>query len=232
LLVFGVCGSVVIAAEFLSANDVELGVGLLGISLAAGFAVLVGAFAFGHVSGGHFNPAVSIGLAIAKRFEWKAVVPYIITQIVAASVAGAVLLAIASGKPGFNAVESGFATNGYGDRSPAGYGLVAALITEILLTAVFLYIILDATDDRAPKAFALAIGLGLTVIHLASIPVDGTSVNPARSLGVAWFAGGAALAQVWLFIVGPIIGARSPVQRTSSSPVLRAPTSVSPRIPI
>jgi aquaporin Z len=208
LLVFGVCGSVVIAGEFLSKNDVELGIGLLGISLTAGFAVLVGAFAFGHVSGGHFNPAVSIGLAIAKRFEWKAVLPYIITQIVAASVAGAVLLAIASGKPGFSAVESGFATNGYGDRSPGGYGLVAALITEILLTALFLYIILGATDDRSSKGFApIAIGLGLTVIHLASIPVDGTSVNPARSLGVAWFAGGAALAQMWLFIVGPIVGA-------------------------
>jgi aquaporin Z len=208
LLVFGVCGSVIIASEFLSKNDVQLGIGLLGISLTAGFAVLVGAFAFGHVSGGHFNPAVSIGLAIAKRFEWKAVGPYIVTQVVAATVAGAVLLAIASGKPGFSAVESGFATNGYGDRSPGGYGLAAALITEIILTAVFLYIILGATDDRASKGFApIAIGLGLTVIHLASIPVDGTSVNPARSLGVAWFAGGAALAQVWLFIVGPIIGA-------------------------
>jgi aquaporin Z len=208
LLVFGVCGSVVIASEFFSKNDVQLGIGLLGIALAAGLAVLVGAFAFGHISGGHFNPAVSIGLAIANRFEWKAVLPYIITQLVAASVAGAVLLAIASGKPGFSAVESGFATNGYGDRSPGGYGLVAALITEILLTAIFLYIILGATDDRASKGFApIAIGLGLTVIHLASIPVDGTSVNPARSLGVAWFAGGAALAQMWLFIVGPIAGA-------------------------
>jgi aquaporin Z len=208
LLVFGVCGSVVVASEFLSKNDVQLGLGLLGISLTAGFAVLVGAFAFGHVSGGHFNPAVSIGLAIAKRFEWKGVLPYVITQVIAATVAGALLLAIASGKPGFSAVESGFATNGYGDRSPGGYGLVAALITEIIMTAVFLYIILGATDDRAPKGFApIAIGLGLTVIHLASIPIDGTSVNPARSLGVAWFAGGGALAQMWLFIVGPIIGA-------------------------
>jgi aquaporin Z len=208
LLVFGGCGSVVIAGEFLSKNDVQLGIGLLGIGLAFGLAVLVGAFAFGHVSGGHFNPAVSIGLAIAKRFAWKDVLPYIITQILAASVAGAVLLAIASGKPGFSAVESGFASNGYGDRSPSGYGLVAALITEIIMTAIFLYIILGATDDRAPKGFApIAIGLGLTVIHLASIPIDGTSVNPARSLGVAWFAGGGALAQVWLFIIGPIIGA-------------------------
>jgi aquaporin Z len=145
---------------------------------------------------------------MAKRFEWKGVLPYVITQVIAATVAGALLLAIASGKPGFSALESGFATNGYGDRSPGGYGLVAALITEIIMTAVFLYIILGATDDRAPKGFApIAIGLGLTVIHLASIPIDGTSVNPARSLGVAWFAGGGALAQMWLFIVGPIIGA-------------------------
>jgi aquaporin Z len=208
LLVFGGCGSVVVAGEFLSKNDVQLGIGLLGIALAFGLAVMVGAFAFGHVSGGHFNPAVSIGLAIAKRFEWKGVLPYIITQLVASTVAGAVLLAIASGKPWFSAVESGFATNGYGDRSPGGYGLVAALITEIIMTAIFLYIILGATDDRAPKGFApIAIGLGLTVIHLASIPITGTSVNPARSLGVAWFAGTAALAQIWLFIVGPIVGA-------------------------
>jgi aquaporin Z len=208
LLVFCGCGSVVIASEFLSENDVQIGIGLLGISLAFGLAVLVGAFAFGHVSGGHFNPAVSIGLAIAKRFEWKGVLPYAVTQVVASTVAGVLLLAIASGKPGFSAVESGFASNGYGDRSLGGYGLVAALIIEIVMTAIFLYIILGATDDRSPKGFApIAIGLGLTVIHLASIPVDGTSVNPARSLGVAWFAGGAALAQVWLFIIGPIVGA-------------------------
>jgi len=208
LLVFGGCSSVVIAAQFLNKDKVELGIGLLGIALAFGLAVLVGAFAFGHVSGGHFNPAVSIGLAIAKRFEWKGVLPYVVTQLIASTVAGAALLAVASGKAGFNAVQSGFASNGYGDRSPNGYGLVACLITEIIMTAIFLYIILGATDDRAPKGFApLAIGLGLTVIHLASIPIDGTSVNPARSLGVAWFAGGAALAQVWLFIVGPIIGA-------------------------
>lgn len=208
LLVFGGCGSVVIAGEFASKNEVQIGIGLLGIALAFGLAVLIGAFAFGHVSGGHFNPAVSIGLAIAKRFDWKGVLPYVITQFIAATVAGALLLAIASGKPGFSAVESGFATNGYGDRSPGGYGLVAALLTEIIMTAIFLYIILGATDDRAPKPFApIAIGLGLSVIHLASIPIDGTSVNPARSLGVAWFGGGAALAQVWLFFVGPIIGA-------------------------
>ena len=207
-LVFGVCGTAVLAAVFLTEEQVQLGVGFLGVSLAAGLAVLSGAYAFGHVSGGHFNPAVTIGLAVAKRFEWRGVGPYIGVQIVAASVAGALLYAIASGKPGFNAVESGFASNGYGERSPGGYGLVAALVTEIVLTAVFLYIILGATDDRAPKGFApIAIGLGLTVIHLVGIPVTNLSVNPARSLGVAWFAGGGALAQVWLFLVAPVIGA-------------------------
>jgi aquaporin Z len=170
--------------------------------------VLSSVFAFGHLSGGHFNPAVTIGLALAKRFEWRGVGPYIAVQIVAASVAGAVLFAIASGRPGFDAQESGFASNGYGERSPGDYGLVAALVTEIVLTAVFLYIILGATDDRAPKGFApIAIGLGLTLIHLVGIPVTNLSVNPARSLGVAWFAGSAALAQVWLFLVAPIIGA-------------------------
>ena len=212
-LVFGGCGSAVLAAKFLSADpgtntQVQLGIGFVGVALAFGLTVLTGAYAFGHVSGGHFNPAVTIGLAIAKRFEWKGVLPYIVTQIVAASFAGLVLFIIASGKDGFNAVESGFATNGFGDRSPGGYGLLAALIIEVVLTAVFLYIILGATDDRAPKGFApIAIGLGLTLIHLVSIPVTNTSVNPARSLGVAWFAGGAALSQVWLFILAPIIGA-------------------------
>ena len=207
-LVFGGCGSAVLAAKFLSEDDVQLGIGFLGVSLAFGLTVLTGAYAFGHVSGGHFNPAVTIGLAVAKRFAWKGVGPYIVTQVVAASVAGAVLFAIASGKAGFDAVGSGFASNGYGERSPGGYGLLAALIAEIVLTAVFLYIILGATDDRAPKGFApIAIGLGLTLIHLISIPVTNTSVNPARSIAVAIFAGGPALAQLWLFIVAPIVGA-------------------------
>ena len=207
-LVFGGCGSAVLAAVFLTDEQVQLGIGFVGVSLAFGLTVLTGAYAFGHVSGGHFNPAVTIGLAVAKRFEWRGVGPYIGVQIVAASVAGAVLFAIASGRPGFDPVESGFASNGYGERSPGDYGLVAALITEIVLTAVFLYIILGATDDRAPKGFApIAIGLGLTVIHLVGIPVTNLSVNPARSLGVAWFAGGAALAQVWLFLIAPIVGA-------------------------
>jgi aquaporin Z len=208
LLVFMGCGAAILAATFLTDDGVQLGIGFLGVSLAFGLSLLVGVYAFGHVSGGHFNPAVSIGLAIAKRFEWKGVLPYIVTQIVAASVAGAVLFAIASGKPGFNAVESGFASNGYGDRSPGGYGLVAGLIIEIVITAIFVYIILGATDDRAPKGLApIAIGLGLTVVILVAIPVTNASVNPARSLGVAWFAGAAALGQMWLFIVAPITGA-------------------------
>ena len=209
-LVLGGCGSAVLAATFLSgdADPIQLGIGFLGVALAFGLTVLTGAFAFGHVSGGHFNPAVSIGLAIAKRFDPKLLLPYIVTQIVAATAAGAVLLVIANGKPGFNAVESGFASNGYGDRSPGGYSLLACFVIEVVLTAVFLYIILGATDDRAPKGFApIAIGLGLTLIHLVGIPVTNLSVNPARSLGVAWFAGGPALAQVWMFIVAPIIGA-------------------------
>jgi aquaporin Z len=208
-LVFGGCGSAVLAAKFLSSPDnIQLGIGFVGVSLAFGLTVLTGAYAFGHVSGGHFNPAVSVGLAVARRFEWRLVLPYVVTQIVAASVAGAVLFAIASGKAGFSATESGFASNGYGSRSPGGYGLLACLLTEVVLTAVFLYVILGATDDRAPKGFApIAIGLGLTLIHLVSIPVTNTSVNPARSIGVAWFAGGPALAQLWLFIVAPVIGA-------------------------
>ena len=210
-LVFGGCGSAVLAAVFLNDDKIQLGIGFVGVALAFGLTVLTGAYAFGHVSGGHFNPAVTIGLAVAKRFEWKGVLPYIVTQIVAASAAGAVLFIIATGKSGTSAADvmaTGFASNGYGANSPGGYGLGAALLTEIVLTAAFLYVILGATDDRAPKGFApIAIGLALTLIHLISIPVTNTSVNPARSLGVAWFAGGPALSQVWLFIVAPIIGA-------------------------
>ena len=207
-LVFGGCGSAVLAAKFLTDDNVQLGIGFLGVALAFGLTVLTGAYAFGHVSGGHFNPAVTIGLAVAKRFEWRGSGPTSASRSSPPRWPGRCCSLIASGKAGFNAVESGFASNGYGDRSPGGYSLVACLIIEIVLTAIFLYIILGATDDRAPKGFApIAIGLGLTLIHLVSIPVTNTSVNPARSLGVAWFAGGAALAQVWLFIVAPIIGA-------------------------
>ena len=210
-LVLGGCGSAVLAAKYLTEDGVQLGIGLLGVALAFGLTVLTGAFAFGHVSGGHFNPAVTVGLAVARRFGWSDVIPYIVTQIVAASVAGGVLFIIATGSPTTTAAQlraSGFATNGYGLHSPAHYGLGAALLTEIVLSAAFLYVILGATDDRTNKAFApVAIGLALTLIHLVSIPVTNTSVNPARSLGVAWYVGGPALRQVWLFLVAPVIGA-------------------------
>jgi aquaporin Z len=207
-LVFGGCGAAVLAATFLSEDRIQLGIGFVGVALAFGLTVLTGAYAFGHVSGGHFNPAVSVGLAVAKRFEWKSVGPYIATQVVAGTVAAAVLYVIASGQPRFAHGVGGFASNGYGDRSPGGYGLVACLLAEVVLTAFFLFVILGATDDRAPKSFApVAIGLGLTLIHLISIPVTNTSVNPARSLAVAWFAGGGALGQVWLFVVAPLVGA-------------------------
>ncbi|WP_417366914.1 aquaporin Z [Glutamicibacter arilaitensis] len=208
VLVFGGCGSAIFAAKVIADDTVNMGIGFLGVALAFGLTVLIMAYAVGHISGGHFNPAVTIGTALAGRTPWKDVAPYIITQIIAASVAGAALFAIASGKDGFNAVESGFASNGYGDRSPDGYSLMAGLIAEIILTAIFLFVILGSTDKRAPQGFApIAIGLSLTLIHLVAIPITNTSVNPARSLGVAWFAGPEALGQVWLFIVAPIIGA-------------------------
>ena len=166
------------------------------------------AYAVGHVSGGHFNPAVTLGAALAGRLPWKLTVPYWIAQLVGGVAAGGVLLAIASGRPGYSLAENGLATNGYGELSPAGYSMGAVFLTEALLTAVFLYIILGATDRRAPSGFApLAIGLTLTLIHLISIPVSNTSVNPARSFGVALFAGGDALGQVWLFFVAPLLGA-------------------------
>lgn len=208
VLVFGGCGSVVLAATFLTSDDVQLGIGFVGISLAFGLTVVVMAYAVGHVSGGHFNPAVTIGLAAGRRFAWKDSVGYIVTQVVAAIAAAAVLYLIATGRDGFSASESGFATNGYGDRSPAGYSLLSGLVIEIVLTAVFLFVILGVTDRRAPKGFApLAIGLGLTLIHLVSIPVTGTSVNPARSIGPALFVGSDAIEQLWLFILAPVAGA-------------------------
>lgn len=199
VLVLGGCGTAVIAGDK---------VGNLGIALAFGLTVLTGAYAFGYVSGGHFNPAVTLGLVAARRFDLKEAWGYMAAQVAGATVAGAVLLAIASGTSGFSAKASGFATNGYGDRSPGGYSLLAVLIIEVVLTAFFLYVILGMTGKRAAVGFSgVAIGLALTLIHLISIPVDNTSVNPARSLGVAWFAGGDALAQVWIFILAPIVGA-------------------------
>ena len=208
VLVLMGCGSAVLAAGFVSGDDVHLGIGFLGVALAFGLAVLTMAYAVGHLSGGHFNPAVTIGLASGRRFAWKDAPAYIAAQVGGAVAAAAVLLVIASGKTGFSASESGFATNGYGDRSPDQYSLLAALLTEVVLTAVFLYVILGVTDTRAPKGFApLAIGLSLTLIHLVSIPVTNTSVNPARSIGPALFAGSDALTQLWLFIAAPIAGA-------------------------
>ena len=208
-LVFGGCGAAVIAAKFVASKEgIHLGIGFLGVALAFGLTVMTMAYAVGHISGGHFNPAVSVGLATAGRFAWRDVPAYVITQVVAAIAAAGVLFVIASGKAGFDASASGFASNGYGDRSPDGYSLLAALVVEVVLTAFFVFLILGATDTRAPRGFApLAIGLSLTVIHLVSIPVDNTSVNPARSIGPALFAGGGAIAQLWLFILAPVIGA-------------------------
>ncbi|MGO1948415.1 MAG: aquaporin Z [Mycobacteriaceae bacterium] len=207
-LVFGGCGSAVLAASVIADDTINMGIGFLGVALAFGLTVVTGAYALAHISSAHFNPAVTLGCAVAKRIEWSAVVPYWITQIIGATVAGGVLYLIADGKDGFSASESGFATNGYGEFSPDGYSLAAVLIAEIVLTAVFLWVILGVTSKKAPAGFApLAIGLTLTLIHLISIPVSNTSVNPARSLGVAWFAGGDALGQVWLFIVAPLVGA-------------------------
>jgi aquaporin Z len=200
-LVLGGCGSAVLAAAF-----PNVGIGLLGVSLAFGLTVLTMAFAIGHISGCHLNPAVSIGLWAGGRFPAKELLPYIVAQVLGAVVAGGVLYLIASGKAGFD-LSAGFASNGYGAHSPGGYSLLAALITEVVMTMMFLLVILGATDKRAPQGFApIAIGLCLTLIHLISIPVTNTSVNPARSTGVAVFVGDWAIAQLWLFWVAPIIG--------------------------
>lgn len=199
-LVFGGCGSAVLAAAY-----PELGIGFAGVALAFGLTVLTMAYALGGISGGHFNPAVSLGLAVANRFSWKELIPYWMAQVLGAAIAGAVLYAIASGKPGFEA--GGFASNGFDNLSPGEYSMQAALIVEIVLTAGFLIVILGATSKLAPAGFGgLAIGLALTLIHLVSIPVTNTSVNPARSTGVALFAETAALGQLWLFWVAPLIG--------------------------
>jgi aquaporin Z len=200
-LVLGGCGSAVLAAAF-----PDVGIGLVGVSLAFGLTVLTMAYAVGHVSGGHFNPAVSLGLVVAGRFAAKDLAPYVVAQVLGGIVAGGVLYVIASGQAGFD-VSAGFASNGYSDHSPGQYSLLAALVTEIVMTAMFLVIILGATDGRAPPGFApIAIGLALTLIHLISIPVTNTSVNPARSTGVAVYVGGWALAQLWLFWLAPLVG--------------------------
>jgi len=201
-LVLGGCGSAVLAAAFPS-----VGIGLLGVAFAFGLTVLTMAYAIGHISGCHLNPAVSIGLWAGGRFPANKLLPYIIAQVLGGIAAGGVLYLIASGKADFS-LAGGFASNGYGEHSPGGYSLFSALITEVVMTMMFLLIILGATDSRAPQGFApIAIGLGLTLIHLISIPVTNTSVNPARSLGVAIYVGDWALAQLWLFWVAPITGA-------------------------
>lgn len=201
-LTFAGCGSAIYAAAF-----PEVGIGLLGVSLAFGLTVVTMAYAIGHISGCHLNPAVTIGLAAGGRFPTGQIVPYIVAQVAGAIVAAVLLYLIASGKAGFD-LSKGLAQNGYGDASPGKYGLVSGFLAEFVLTAMFLFIIMGSTHGKAPAGFApLAIGLGLTLIHLVSIPITNTSVNPARSLGVAWFAGGEALGQVWLFIVAPLIGA-------------------------
>lgn len=209
-LVLGGCGSAVLAANFPYDDATNaLGIGLLGVSLAFGLTVFTMAYAVGHISGGHFNPAVSFGLWAGNRFPSSELLPYIIAQVLGAIAAGGILLLIASGRAGFELVGSNpLATNGYGAHSPGGYGLFACLITELVMTFFFLIVILGATDSRAPKGFAAAaIGLCLTLIHLISIPVTNTSVNPARSTGVAIFAGTELFSQVWLFWLAPIVGA-------------------------
>ena len=200
-LVLGGCGSAVLAAAF-----PQVGIGLLGVSLAFGLTVVTMAYSIGHISGCHLNPAVTVGLTAGGRFPASDVAPYILAQVVGGILAGGVLYVIASGAPGFE-LAKGFASNGYGEHSPGGYSLLAGFVTEVVMTAMFLFIIMGSTHGKAPVGFAgLAIGLALVLIHLVSIPVTNTSVNPARSTGVAIYAGGWALAQLWLFWVAPILG--------------------------
>ncbi|MGE5611118.1 MAG: aquaporin Z [Bacillota bacterium] len=201
-LVFGGCGAAVLAAGF-----PQVGIGFLGVALAFGLTVLTMAYAIGHISGCHLNPAVTIGLATARRFPVKEIIPYIIAQLIGAVVASSILYVIANGAPGFS-LSKGFAANGYGEHSPGGYSLLACLVAECVLTFMFLMIILGSTDSRAPAGFApIAIGLGLTLIHLIGIPVTNLSVNPARSTGPALFAGAWAMGQLWLFWAAPVVGA-------------------------
>ncbi len=201
-LTFGGCGSAVLAAAF-----PEVGIGLLGVSLAFGLTVLTMAYSIGHVSGCHLNPAVTVGLAVGGRFPGSQILPYIVAQVVGAVLGAAVLYVIASGTAGFDAVASGFASNGFGEHSPGKYSMASALVAELVLTMMFLFIIMGSTHGKAPVGFApIAIGLGLTLIHLISIPVTNTSVNPARSTGPALFVGGWALQQLWLFWLAPLVG--------------------------
>ncbi|EJE4160482.1 aquaporin Z [Vibrio parahaemolyticus] len=201
-LVLGGCGSAVLAAGF-----PDVGIGLLGVALAFGLTVLTMAFAIGHISGCHLNPAVTVGLWAGGRFDTKDVAPYIIAQVIGGLIAGGILYVIATGQAGFDVVGSGFAANGYGEHSPGQYSMPAALVSEIVMTMMFLIVIMGATDKRAPQGFApIAIGLCLTLIHLISIPVTNTSVNPARSTAVAMYVGDWAVSQLWLFWVAPIVG--------------------------
>ncbi|TWI03410.1 aquaporin Z [Luteimonas cucumeris] len=208
-LVLGGCGSAVLAANF-GGDGNPLGIGFVGVALAFGLTVLTGAYAFGHISGGHFNPAVSFGLWAGGRFPLKDLVPYVVAQVLGAILAGWILFQIASGQPGFvidPTAAGAFASNGFGALSPGGYSVAAAFLCEVVLTAMFLVVIMGATHRLAPAGFApIAIGLALTLIHLISIPVTNTSVNPARSTGVAFFAGSQAVAQLWLFWLAPILG--------------------------
>ncbi len=205
-LVFGGCGSAVFAAKFTS-DGTSLGIGFLGVALAFGLTVLTGVYAFGTISGGHFNPAVTLGAALARRVEWKALPAYWVTQVIAGLVAGMMLYVVAKGQEGWTATGH-MAANGFGNHSPGGYSLWAVIVAEVILTGVFLLVILGSTDDRAPKGFAgLSIGLTLTLIHLISIPISNTSVNPARSTGVAFFNGDGAPAQLWVFWLAPLLGA-------------------------
>ncbi|MDF4254949.1 aquaporin Z [Vibrio parahaemolyticus] len=201
-LVLGGCGSAVLAAGF-----PDVGIGLLGVALAFGLTVLTMAFAIGHISGCHLNPAVTVGLWAGGRFDTKDVAPYIIAQVIGGLIAGGILYVIATGQAGFDVVGSGFAANGYGEHSPGQYSMLAALVSEIVMTMMFLIVIMGATDKHAPQGFApIAIGLCLTLIHLISIPVTNTSVNPARSTAVAMYVGDWAVSQLWLFWVAPIVG--------------------------
>ncbi|MFH4467272.1 aquaporin Z [Vibrio diabolicus] len=201
-LVLGGCGSAVLAAGF-----PDVGIGLLGVALAFGLTVLTMAFAIGHISGCHLNPAVTVGLWAGGRFDTKDVAPYIIAQVIGGLIAGGILYVIATGQAGFDVVSSGFAANGYGEHSPGQYSMLAALVSEVIMTMMFLIVIMGATDKRAPQGFApIAIGLCLTLIHLISIPVTNTSVNPARSTAVAMYVGDWAVSQLWLFWIAPILG--------------------------